>query len=174
MIAVAHFSCYLFGTLFTLVTDHQPLKWLMESDKLTQKLARWALVLEEYDFQVVHRPGVANLDTDGLSWKSCTSQEDDTRGRWHGEADEEIVIGWHASAFMCLLREYFSRENHLTSCSSQRLDGQSLDPEVEDGATDQLDIHDDALVLEILQISMVPGTMGSKEQDCVLHRAKGY
>jgi hypothetical protein len=36
---VRHFRCYLFGTLFTLVIDHQLLKWLMESDKLTRKLA---------------------------------------------------------------------------------------------------------------------------------------
>ncbi len=47
---VAHFRCYLFGTQFTLVTDHQPFKWLMESDKLIGKLARWVLILQEYDF----------------------------------------------------------------------------------------------------------------------------
>jgi hypothetical protein len=58
---------------FTLVIDSQPLKWLMESNKLTGKLARWAFVLQEYDFQVVHRPGVANLDADGLSRNPCTS-----------------------------------------------------------------------------------------------------
>jgi len=50
MWAVAHFRCYLFGTQFTLVTNQQPLKWLMESDKLTGKLARWAFILQEYDF----------------------------------------------------------------------------------------------------------------------------
>lgn len=38
--AVTHFRCYLFGSQFTLVTDHQSLKWLMESDKLIGKLAR--------------------------------------------------------------------------------------------------------------------------------------
>ncbi len=48
--AIAHFKCYLFGTQFTLVINHQPLKWLMESDKLTGKLAQWALILQEYDF----------------------------------------------------------------------------------------------------------------------------
>jgi hypothetical protein len=73
MWAVAHFRCYLFGTQFTLVTDHQPLKWLMESNKLMGKLASWALILQEYDFQVVHRLGVANLDANGLNRNSCTS-----------------------------------------------------------------------------------------------------
>ncbi len=70
---VAHFRCYLFGTQFTFVTNHQPLKWLMESDKLTRKLAWWALILQEYDFQVVHRPGVANLHANGLSRNPCIS-----------------------------------------------------------------------------------------------------
>jgi hypothetical protein len=42
---ITHFRYYLFGTQFTLVTDHQPLKWLMEFDKLTGKPARWVLIL---------------------------------------------------------------------------------------------------------------------------------
>ena len=42
---VAHFRPYLYNQWFTLVTDHQPLKWLMESDKLTRKLTRRALLL---------------------------------------------------------------------------------------------------------------------------------
>ena len=46
------------------MTDHQPLKWLMESDKLTGKLAKWALLLHEYDFEVVHNAVIKNLDAD--------------------------------------------------------------------------------------------------------------
>ncbi len=45
MWVVVYFRCYLFGTQFTLVIDHQSLKWLMESDKLIGKLARWAFIL---------------------------------------------------------------------------------------------------------------------------------
>jgi hypothetical protein len=70
--AVAHFRCYLFGTQFTFVIDHKLLKWLMESNKLMGKLARWVLILHEYDFQV-HKPGITNLDVNGLSRNPCTS-----------------------------------------------------------------------------------------------------
>jgi hypothetical protein len=34
---VAHFKCYLFGTQFTLITDHKSFKWLMESNKTYRK-----------------------------------------------------------------------------------------------------------------------------------------
>jgi hypothetical protein len=40
-----HFKPYFYGTNFTLYIDHQPIKWLMTNDKLTGKLARWALIL---------------------------------------------------------------------------------------------------------------------------------
>jgi hypothetical protein len=71
----------------------------MGFNKLMGKLARWAFILQEYDFHVVHRPGVANLDADGLSWNPCNNREDDTRARWHGKVDEEMVPSWHALAF---------------------------------------------------------------------------
>ena len=47
--AITHFRHYLYGSHFTLSMDHQPLHWLMTSDMLTGKLARWALILQEYD-----------------------------------------------------------------------------------------------------------------------------
>ena len=97
---VAHFRPYLYGQSFTLVTNHQPLKWLMESGKLTGKLARWALLLQEYDFEVVHKVGVKNLDADGLSHNPSPLQEDLTGARWHGTSDQEAVLGWHASTYL--------------------------------------------------------------------------
>lgn len=48
--AVTHFRAYIYGENFAVVTNHQPLKWLIEYDKLTQKLARWDLLLLKYDF----------------------------------------------------------------------------------------------------------------------------
>jgi hypothetical protein len=68
----------------------------MENDKLTGKLARWALILQEYEFTVVHGIGRLNQDADGLSRNPCTSEQDLTSARWHGGEDQEVVPGWHA------------------------------------------------------------------------------
>ncbi len=116
----------------------------------------------------MHKLGVANLDADGLSRNPCTSQEDNIRARWHGEVDEEMVPGWHASAFLCLLGVDSSMEGHVTSYSSQRVDGQSSNPEIGDGSTDHHDVHDDTLVLEFLRTSMVLGMVSAKERNRVL------
>jgi hypothetical protein len=122
----------------------------------------------------VHRHGVANLNADGLSQNPCTNQEDDTKARWHGKVDEEMLPSWHASAFLCLLGVDSSMEGHMTSYSSQRVDGQSSDPEVGDGSTGHHDVHDDTLVLDFLRTNMVPNMVSAKERDRVFQRAKRY
>jgi hypothetical protein len=71
----------------------------------------------------VHKLGVANITVDGLSQNPCTSHEDNTGARWHVKVDEEMVPGWHASAFLCLLGVDSSKEGHVTSYSNQRVDG---------------------------------------------------
>ena len=65
--ATTHFREYLFGTPFTLVTDHEPLKWLMQTNMPSNKLARWSLLLQEYDMKVFHKRGMLNTNADYLS-----------------------------------------------------------------------------------------------------------
>ena len=67
------FRPYLFGNSFTLVKDPDPLKWIMTTQKQTGKLARWSLLLQEYDFTVVHRAGTDNANADCLSRYPRTS-----------------------------------------------------------------------------------------------------
>ncbi len=74
--AVIHFRPYFYGTNFTLYTDHQLIKWLMTNDKLTGKLVHWALILQEYEFKVIHRPGITHQNTDTMSWKPLITSED--------------------------------------------------------------------------------------------------
>lgn len=65
--AVRHFRCYLYGRKFKIVTDCQPLKWLMNVRDPSSRLARWNLLLQEYNFDIVHRPGKRNQNADALS-----------------------------------------------------------------------------------------------------------
>lgn len=52
------------GLPFKLVTDHRSLTFLMRSRELVGKYARWALSLQDYDFTIVHRPGVTHANAD--------------------------------------------------------------------------------------------------------------
>ena len=74
------FKPYLFDHSSTLVTDHEPLKWIMTTQRLTGKLARWSLVLQEYDFTVIHRAGTNKANADCLSRYPGTSTDSWERG----------------------------------------------------------------------------------------------
>jgi hypothetical protein len=56
--AVRSFRTHLHGTKFRLITDHQPLTWLMRAHDLTGQYSRWQMLLQEYDFVIQHRPGL--------------------------------------------------------------------------------------------------------------------
>lgn len=73
---IIHFQCYLYDNDFLLVTDHQLFKRLVESNKLTEKLAKWALMLQQYDFKVVYKTRLVNMDADGLSHNPCPTEAD--------------------------------------------------------------------------------------------------
>ena len=65
--AVKHYHFYLVGTHFTPLTDHSALKWLIALKDPNGKFARWALSIQEYDFEVVHRPGRQHKNADAMS-----------------------------------------------------------------------------------------------------------
>jgi RNase H-like domain found in reverse transcriptase/Reverse transcriptase (RNA-dependent DNA polymerase)/Integrase core domain/Integrase zinc binding domain/PHD-finger/C-5 cytosine-specific DNA methylase len=85
--AVFCFRRYIHGTKFKLVTDHQPLTWLMRARDLNGQYSRWQMMLQEYDFDVVHRPGVKHTNADVLSRFPRESSDDETGARLdHEEA----------------------------------------------------------------------------------------
>jgi len=48
----------------------------MTNDKLIGKLARWALILQEYEFKVIHRPSITHQNADTMSRKPLTTSKD--------------------------------------------------------------------------------------------------
>ena len=64
---VQQFRHYLHGNRFKLVTDHSAITYMMKQPDPKGRLARWVVILQEFDFEVVHKPGKENNVADGLS-----------------------------------------------------------------------------------------------------------
>ncbi|KXZ41214.1 hypothetical protein GPECTOR_645g759 [Gonium pectorale] len=77
--AIKLFRPYLYGEKFTLVTDSMAVRHLKtaSAQDLRGKLARYALKLQQYDFDIVHRAGTTNGNVDGLSHDADGDEETD-------------------------------------------------------------------------------------------------
>lgn len=69
--ALSKFRGYIKGLPFTVITDHQALKWLMSLKSPTGRLARWALILQAYGVKIQYQPGRLNNVADALSRPPC-------------------------------------------------------------------------------------------------------
>ena len=56
--AINTFRPYIHGRRFILETDHIALKWLRTVQHTNSRLIRTALDLQQYDMEIVHRPGI--------------------------------------------------------------------------------------------------------------------
>ena len=69
--SVQHFRPHLYGVKFTIRTDHAALKWLLSFREPEGQIARWIQQLQEYNFEVEHRPGKQHGNADALSRRPC-------------------------------------------------------------------------------------------------------
>lgn len=65
--ALRKFDYYVDGVAFVIETDHMALTWLRRLNEPSGRLARWALLLQRYDFTVRYRKGKNNAAADALS-----------------------------------------------------------------------------------------------------------
>lgn len=102
---------YLEGYHFTIINDHQALKWLTALKNPTRRLALWALNLQPYDYEILYRKGALNRVADALSRQleppnaenfictaiaGCTWYDrkmDEARNRPHEAPDFTIIDG---------------------------------------------------------------------------------
>ena len=61
------FHDYLYGSKFTVVTDNNPLTYVLSTAKLDATGYRWLAALSVYDFDLKYKKGSTHLDADGLS-----------------------------------------------------------------------------------------------------------
>jgi hypothetical protein len=61
------FADYVYGAHFTILTDNNPLTYILTTAKLDATGQRWLAALVNYDFDIKYKPGKNNQDADGLS-----------------------------------------------------------------------------------------------------------
>ena len=65
--ALQKFRHYLLGGQFKMFIDHSALKYLVNNPVLGGRICRWLLLFQEYDFEIIVKPGRLNVVPDHLS-----------------------------------------------------------------------------------------------------------
>lgn len=87
-----HWSDFLLGHQFTVITDHAALKWLMTCPKLQGRLARWSLRLQEYlPFEIQYRKGSQNQAADALSRDPAHFRNEDSPSNDNQELHHHLL-----------------------------------------------------------------------------------
>lgn len=90
--AIKKLRGYLEGYHFTVVTDHQALRYLDSLKEPTGRLARWVVTLQQYDFDIMYRKGSMNHMADLLSRKPLpTLSAMSTTCPWYQRMIKEVA-----------------------------------------------------------------------------------
>ena len=65
--ALQKFRHYILGAHFKMFTNHSMLKYLVNKPVLGGKICKWLLLFQEYDFEIIVKPGRLNVGPDHLS-----------------------------------------------------------------------------------------------------------
>ena len=87
VLAVEHFKQFLYGIQFDIITDHEPLKYMLKLESTTPQLMRLLARLDPFDFAIQYRKGTLNGNADALSRMNEEADEDEL-----APENDEIII----------------------------------------------------------------------------------
>lgn len=89
--AIEKFRPWIDGIKFTVRTDHYSLLWLNNLQNPTGRLARWAVRLRQFSFNLVHRKGSNNVVPDFLSRAPPIDSPNDLSEVDHGKISSKFI-----------------------------------------------------------------------------------
>lgn len=103
------FFDYLYGAKFTVVTDNNPLTYVLTSAKLDAAGHRWLAALATFDFRIQYRAGKSNQDADGLSRRphvqdemdNSAKDEDDRIDRFMSDITQNVTVSPEVVRAIC-------------------------------------------------------------------------
>jgi hypothetical protein len=115
--ALQKFKHYLLGKHFKMFTDHSTLKYLVNKPVLGGRICRWLLLFQEFDFEVIVKPGKLNAGPDHLS--RVTNGEEPTNLE-DNFPDAQLFSVHVADEYFIDIIEYLSTGLHHKSLSLRR------------------------------------------------------
>jgi hypothetical protein len=73
----------------------------MTNDKLIGKLTRLALILQEYEFKVIHRPSITHQNTDTMWQRPLTTSKDFLETKQNFDQIPTVHV-YYASSYLAL------------------------------------------------------------------------
>jgi hypothetical protein len=90
------FHHYLLGTSFKFFTDHSVLKYLVNKPVLGGRICHWFLLFQDFEFEVVVKPGKYNVGPDHLSriksGEASLSLDDELLDVQNSSASKQFLI----------------------------------------------------------------------------------
>jgi hypothetical protein len=117
-------------------------------NKFTSKLTHWALIFQEYEFKVIHRPGITHQNVDTMSRRPLATSKDFSEARQDFDQIPAVHVSY-ASSYLALLQ-----------CNL-----------VEHPI---VDIWEDLDTLRFFQHGNYPPQVTSSHQNCIQQRSKRY
>lgn len=75
--ALKRYRVYLLGKKFKVVSDCSAIRTCASKKDILPRIARWWLLLQEFDFEIVHRPGTKMAHVDALSRNPVTDKQEE-------------------------------------------------------------------------------------------------
>lgn len=97
--AIDQYRPYIEGSHFKVITDHSALQWLHRNKDPHGRLARWAMRLQQFDYEIVHRRGNDNIVPDALSRAVQTEEisileiKPEDKDDWYTNKEAEVKEG---------------------------------------------------------------------------------
>lgn len=110
------FHDYLYGNTFTVVTDNNPLRYVLTTAKLDAAGYRWLAELSTFTFNITYRAGKQNQDADALSRRPHGELIDDS----HSQEESQRIhnFTYHLSPDS---RNFCSTEAVKAACKSHTI-----------------------------------------------------
>jgi hypothetical protein len=134
---IKHFRRYLYGRKFKIFSDHKPLTWIMSVKDPGSRLMGWRIQLEEYDYEIMHKPGAQDSNADALSRIGSLTQGDGELGEIYPskklkilQENHDSVLGGHRGmkkTYKIIKRYYHwpnmktEVENYVKKCAKCQL-----------------------------------------------------